>query len=216
MGTKRKKMIAIILATIGCILAICAHYLWDPWGFYRKVSEEEAALRLSLVQQAESWLGLKEADGSHKTIIDRYNSQEVLPVGYTMEYTDSWCAAFVTTAALEAGLTDIIPPECGCERQIKLWQQLGRWEEQDNAIPLPGDLIYYDWDMEERGEATGWADHVGIVVGTKWPFLKVIEGNWEDSVTYRYLWLDHVQIRGFGKPDYTGLLNREAMIHTTK
>lgn len=212
MGTKRKKIILTLLATIGCILGICAHYLWDPWGFYWKVSDEEADLRLSLIQQAESWLGRKEADGSHKTIIDRYNAQEVLPVGYTLSYTDSWCAAFVTASALEAGLTDIIPPECGCERQIKLWQQLGRWEERDSAIPLPGDLIYYDWDMEERGEATGWADHVGIVVGTKWPFVKVIEGNWEDSVTYRYLLLDDIQIRGFGKPDYGRLVQMRAVM----
>ena len=207
MVTKRKKRIITLLAAVCCPLAICAHYLWDPWGFYWKLSEEETALRLSLVQQAESWLGARESDGSHKAIIDRYNSQEVLPMGYTMQYTDSWCAAFVSTAAMDTGLTAIIPTECGCERQIKLFQQLDCWEERDSAIPLPGDLIYYDWNMEERGETTGWADHVGIVVGTKWPFLKVIEGNWEDSVTYRYLLLDHVQIRGFGKPDYAGLLN---------
>ena len=207
MVTERKKWIASLLAVLAFLIPIASHYLLGPWGFYSRVAPEEAALRMKLVQQAERSLGLKEADGSHKQIIDRYNSQEVLPVGYAMTYEDSWCAAFVTTTALDCGLTDIIPPECGCERQIKLWQELGRWEERDDAIPLPGDLIYYDWNMETRGEATGWADHVGIVVGTKWPFLKVIEGNWEDSVTYRYLLLDHVQIRGFGKPDYAGFLN---------
>lgn len=204
---ERKKTICAVLAGFFSLLAICGHYLLDPWGFYWKVSEEETALRLSLVQTAESWLGCKEADGSHKPIIDRYNAQDVLPMGYTMQYTDSWCAAFVSSASLECNLTDMIPTECGCERQIQLFQQLGCWEEQDSAIPLPGDLIYYDWNMEDRGECTGWADHVGIVVGTKWPFLKVIEGNWEDSVTYRYLLLDHVQIRGFAKPDYAGYLN---------
>ena len=113
MGTKRKKIIIALLTTIGCILAIWAHYLWDPWGFYRKVSEEEAALRLSLVAAAESRLGCNEADGSHKPIIDRYNAQEPLPMGYTMQYTDSWCAAFVSTAAMDASLTSIIPTECG-------------------------------------------------------------------------------------------------------
>lgn len=209
MVKQRKKTIWAVLAVFFWLLAICGHYLLDPWGFYRKVSDEEAALRLSLVAAAESRLGCKEADGSHKPIIDRYNAQETLPMGYTMQYTDSWCAAFVSTAAMDAGLTGIIPTECGCERQIGLFQEIGRWEERDDAIPLPGDLIYYDWNMESRGECTGWADHVGIVVGTKWPFVKVIEGNYQDSVGYHYLNLNHIQIRGFAKPDYAGYLNNQ-------
>ena len=209
MVTQRKKTIWAVLAVFFWLLAICGHYLLEPWGFYRKVSDEEAALRLSLVAAAESRLGCREADGSHKPIIDRYNAQETLPMGYTMQYTDSWCAAFVSTAAMDAGLTGIIPMECGCERQIGLFQEIGRWEERDDAIPLPGDLIYYDWNMESRGECTGWADHVGIVVGTKWPFVKVIEGNYQDSVGYHYLKLNHIQIRGFAKPDYTGYLNNK-------
>ena len=64
--------------------------------------------------------------------------------------------------------------------------------------------------MEEKGECTGWADHVGIVVGTKWPFIKVIEGNWNDSVSYHYLKLDDVQIRGYAKPDYAQFLQNNA------
>ena len=58
--------------------------------------------------------------------------------------------------------------------------------------------------MEQRGECTGWADHVGIVVGTKWPFLKVIEGNLDDAVGYHYLLLDDLKIRGYARPDYAG------------
>lgn len=210
MVTERKKTIcAWLLAIFLAAAAVLAHYYYDPWGFYWKVSPEEAALRMQVVQTAESYLGYKEADGSHKTIIDLYNSQEVLPVGYTMQYTDSWCAAFVSAVSLRCGLTDIIPTECGCERQIELFKALGTWEERDCAIPLPGDLIYYDWNMEETGECTGWADHVGIVVGTKWPYLKVIEGNFSDCVGYHYLKLNNVQIRGFARPDYNRFLQEK-------
>lgn len=210
MVTERKKeTLSAICCLLLAIAAILAHYRWDPWGFYSKVSDEEAALRMHVVQTAESCLGAKESDGSHIPIIDRYNAHEPLAMGYQVTYEDSWCAAFVSSVAIECGLTDIIPTECGCERQIGLFQQMGGWEESDSAIPLPGDLIYYDWNMEKKGECTGWADHVGIVVGTKWPFVKVIEGNWEDSVTYRYLLLDHVQIRGFARPDYSGFLNEK-------
>lgn len=209
MVTERKKSIfAWLLGLFLVICAVVAHYVYDPWGFYWKVSPEEGALRMTVVQTAEGFLGCQEADGSHERIIDLYNSQEVLPVGYVLQYSDSWCAAFVSTVSLECGLTEIFPTECGCERQIGLFQELGVWEEADDTIPLPGDLIYYDWDMEERGECTGWADHVGIVVGTKWPFVKVIEGNFQDCVGYHYLKLNDVQIRGFARPDYAGYLDK--------
>ena len=200
---KRKKIWGL-LAVLLAISAIAAHYLWEPWGFYRKVSEEEAERRLALVRTAEGYLGCNEADGSHKAIIDLYNSHEPLALGYTVQYTDSWCSTFVSAMAIRCGLTEITPTECGCERHIGLFRQLGRWEEDDNAVPLPGDLIFYDWDMKKPGDATGWSDHVGIVVGTKWPFVKVIEGNKDDSVSYRILLLGDWQIRGYAKPDYAG------------
>lgn len=195
-----------VLAVFCAAAAVCAHYWLDPWGFYRKVSEEERALRMAVVQTAEAYLGCCEADGSHEKIIDLYNAHEPLAMGYQVQYSDSWCAAFVSAVSIECNLTDILPTECGCERQIELFRSLGRWEESDSAIPLPGDLIYFDWNMEDRGECTGWADHVGIVVGTKWPFLKVIEGNLTDAVGYHYLLLNDVQIRGFAKPDYESCL----------
>lgn len=212
MVTERKKRFRTVLTVLIWILvtvgAVLAHYRWDPWGFYWKVPDEEAALRQNFVRTAEAYLGCSESDGSHIPIIDRYNSHEPLAMGYAVSYTDSWCATFVSAAAIECELTGIIPTECGCERQIELFRDLGCWEERDDDIPLPGDLIYFDWNMEESGECTGWADHVGIVVGTKWPFLKVIEGNLNGSVGYHYLMLDDVQIRGFARPDYAGFLNR--------
>lgn len=210
MGLQRKhlKYLLHVTAWLLVIGGILIHYLYDPWGFYWKVSPEEASLRLQVVQTAESYLGFNESDGSHKQIIDRYNAHEPLAVGYVMQYEDSWCSAFVSTVAIECGLTEIIPTECGCERHIGLFQNIGSWEEADDIIPLPGDLIFYDWDMEEKGECTGWSDHVGIVVGTKWPFIKVIEGNYDDRVMYRYLLLDDVQIRGFAKPDYISIAGK--------
>lgn len=184
------------------VLGLWIFYSNATWGFARKISPDEAEKRLSLVRSAESWLGCSEADGTHEPVIDLYNSQEVLPMDYKVLYTDSWCATFVTAAAMKAGLTDIIPPECGCQRQIGLFQELGQWQEQDTYIPLPGDIIYYAWDEEPFGDCTGWADHVGIVVGTCWPFVKVIEGNKDDRVDYRIVSIWNPTIRGYGLPEY--------------
>lgn len=212
MVTERKKTTrSRFPAALGIILiitAFCAHYCFGTWGFYQRVPDEEAALRRSVVQTAEKYLGCQEANRSHEKIIDLYNSHTPLAMGYEVQYTDSWCATFVSAVSISCGLTQIIPTECGCERQIELFRSLGRWEESDCAIPQPGDLIYYDWNMEETGECTGWADHVGIVVGTKWPFFKVIEGNLKDSVGYHYLILNDLQIRGFARPDYAGFLQK--------
>ncbi len=204
MVTAQKKRIWLLCLAWGLALAVTLlHYCLSPWGYYWKVSPAEQALRDGMVKQAEQYLGINEKDGSHKQVVDLYNAQDVLPVDYTLQYEDSWCAAFVTVAAMQQNLTDIIPPECGCQRQIELWKEIGRWEERDSIIPLPGDLIYYDWEEKNPfTDCTGWADHVGIVVGTKWPFIKVIEGNKDDSVGYRYILMNDVHIRGFGRPDY--------------
>lgn len=187
---------ALILA------ALSWHYFFRPWGFYRATGAEESALRLESVHTAEGYLGCREADGSHRQIIDLYNSHVPLAVDYVVQYTDSWCAAFVSAVAIEQELTDIFPTECGCERQIQLWKKLGRWEESDAYIPQPGDLIYYDWEDSGKGDCTGWSDHVGMIVGIKYPFLKVIEGNKDDMVDYRILWINNKTIRGFALPDY--------------
>ncbi len=199
---RKRKFLYCLLAILVVCGAVAAHYRFDPWGFYHKVSPVEAALRLSLVETAQNWLGCRESDGSHQKIIDSYNAHEPLAMDYVVQYTDSWCAAFVSAAAIESGLTDIIPTECGCERQIGLFRELGSWEESDWYLPSPGDVIYYDWDQKKPGECTGWSDHVGIVMGTKWPFVKVIEGNCDDQVKTRVILLGDVTIRGYGLPEY--------------
>jgi hypothetical protein len=194
---KRLIILSIILVLL---LTGCAQSL--KYGFAREVSTEEQTLRLSLVQAAEGWLGCKEADGTHKPIIDLYNAHEPLAQGYTVKYTDQWCATFVSAAAITAELTDIIPTECGCQRQIGLFEQLDCWEEKDNYVPLPGDIIFYATTASGIGDCTDWSDHVGIVVGTNGNRIKVIEGNNGEAVRYRYLYTTDPTIRGYGLPDY--------------
>lgn len=202
MSYEKKERIVFAVLMLAFLCAVAAHYALSPWGFYAAADPAEARLRLQVVQTAEAWLGANELSGSHREILAVYNSHQPLAMDYVVQDTDSWCAAYVSAVAIRAQLTDIIPTECGCERQIGLLQALGSWEENDNAVPQPGDLIYYDWDMTRPGECSGWSDHVGIVVGTKWPFVKVIEGNKDDSVSYRVIPLGHKSIRGYGRPDY--------------
>lgn len=162
----------------------------------------ENELRNQLVAVMESWIGLNEADGSYQKIIDIYNGHQPLARGYHVKDTDAWCAAAVSAAAIVTDCTGILPTECGCGQQITAFQTLGRWQERDGCRPKPGDVIYYDWDDNGRGDCVGWPDHVGIVEKVMGQTITVIEGNKGSAVARREVPIGGRYIRGFGCPDY--------------
>ena len=155
-----------------------------------------------LVEQAKAWLGKKESDGSFREIIDLYNSHTPLARGYKVKYTDSWCAAFVSAAAIACGCTELIPTECSCGRMIELLQKKGIWEENDAYIPKAGDILFYDWQDSGKGDNTGWPDHVGIVESVENGQITVIEGNLNNAVGRREIAVNARYIRGYGVPEY--------------
>lgn len=162
------------------------------------------ALRQAFIAEAEKWLDCNEEDGSHKPIIDLYNSHAPLAQNYVVQYTDSWCAVFVSAVAIRCGLTDIIPTECGCQRQITLFKALNCWEEDDDYIPSPGDLIYYSGSGAKAFiDNGGWSDHVGIVVSVEGKTITTIEGNYGDKVCYRTIKAGNALIRGYALPNFS-------------
>ena len=163
----------------------------------------EKELRAKVVSIAEKYLGCKESNGSHRKIIDLYNSHKPLARGYPVKYTDAWCATFVSTVFIEAGLTEIAPTECGCGAMINLYKKIGRWEENDAYVPSPGDVVMYDWQDNGVGDNTGAADHVGIVASVSGNSIKVIEGNMSDAVGHRTLRVNGKYIRGYCLPKYS-------------
>ena len=164
------------------------------------MTEQEA--RAKVVSIAQSYIGCKESDGSHKKIIDLYNSHKPLARGYAVKYTDAWCSTFASAVAIAAGLTGIIPTECGCEKHIALFKALGSWQENDAYVPAPGDYIFYDWNDSGVGDCTGAADHVGIVEKVSGQTITVIEGNYSNAVKRRTLAVNGRYIRGYGVPKY--------------
>ena len=167
-----------------------------------EMSMTEQQLRKKYVDYAITYLGCKESDGSHKKIIDLYNSHKPLAQGYKMKYTDAWCACYVSAMAIGCGLEDIIPLEVSCGRYITLAKNMGIWVESDRYTPKMGDLILYDWDDTGSGDATTGADHIGIVVSVTGKTIKVIEGNNGDKVAYRTIQVNGRYIRGFVTPKY--------------
>lgn len=171
-------------------------------GGKKTMTEQE--LRNKVVQTARGYLGSKEADGSHRKIIDGYNAHKPLARGYLVKYTDAWCATFVSFVGIVCGLTDIMPTECGCGAMIDLYKKKGRWQENDAYRPQPADIIMYDWDDNGAGDCTGYPEHVGIVEAVDGNTITVIEGNMSDKVGERKLQVNGRYIRGYCLPDYAG------------
>lgn len=158
--------------------------------------------RNEIVTQAQAWVGLKESDGSHKKIIDVYNSHKPLARSYKLKYTDAWCSGFASAVAIACNATDIIPTEVGCEKHINLFKKMDIWVENDAYVPSPGDYIFYDWDDGGAGDNQGDSDHVGIVEKVANGKITVIEGNYSNSVKRRTLAVNGKYIRGYGVPKY--------------
>lgn len=155
-----------------------------------------------LIIVAQSWLGKSSVDGSHKVIIDIYNSHYPLARNYKVKYSDHYCAATITALAIKCDALDIIPKECSCQYMIELFKKIGCWVENDAHVPNMGDIIFYDWDDNGKGDNTGWSDHVGIVEKVVDNAITVIEGNYNKAVKRRILQVNGKYIRGYGVPKY--------------
>jgi hypothetical protein len=162
--------------------------------------------REEIVSIMQGWVGQRISDGTPSEIVDLYNSEKPLARGYKVKYTDNACAATVSAAAIKAGIPrDIFPRECGCGELIELFRAAGVWQEADTYVPLPGDLIFYDWDDGANYASTddkGWPEHVGIVEAVANGLITVIEGNKSRKVDRRTLEVNGRYIRGFGTPKY--------------
>ena len=144
---------------------------------------------------ARKYIGVRQWLGAHKALIDRYNAVLPRPVGYTMTYADDWCDAFVTAVSDEVGARSLIGRECGVQRHIHRFSQLGIW--LGRVYPKPGDIITFDWD------GAGFADHIGFVENVSGGQVTTIEGNSGNMVRRnRFRWNDW-RIKGYARPRYS-------------
>ena len=150
-----------------------------------------------VLKTALSFLGLNEADGSYKQIIDLYNTLTPLPRGYRMRYEDPWCTAFIAAIGAACGLSGVLLPECSAEKMLELYRQRGLVYLPSQLDPRPGDLIFFDWEHD------GQADHVALVYSVKNGRVLLVEGNAGDAVVLRALSPDsRKHIRAWARPPY--------------
>ena len=151
---------------------------------------------------ARSYVGYNAYDGSHRQIIDLYNSHRPLARGYAVKYTDHWCDTFVSACFIKADAVPLIGgTECGVEEHVKLFKAVGIWIEDGSITPKPGDIIVFNWDQGYQPN-DGYSDHIGFVESVSNGMIVTIEGNANNAVRRRQYVIGYGNIRGYARPRY--------------
>ena len=141
----------------------------------------------------------------HNEILQIYNKQNPLPRGYTVKFSDAWCATFVSAVFLKYNCN--IFSECSCPQMIEKAKKAGIWIENDAYKPTMGDVILYDWQDTGIGDDTGEADHVGIVIHVTNNMIYVREGNKSGTIGNRTVAINGKYIRGYIVPKFDDTTN---------
>ena len=156
-----------------------------------------------IIDIMDSWVGLSRAKGTHKPIIDLYNSHKPLARSYAVGYNDSYCDTTVSAAFIKAGAVDLIGgTECGVEEHVKLFKKAGIWIEDGTITPEKGDIVVFNWDDATQPN-DGYSDHIGVVRSVGFKNFETTEGNMSGGVVgHRTVAIGWGYIRGFARPKY--------------
>jgi len=118
--------------------------------------------RLDFIKVAEGELGVIEGPKENETKYGAFTKANFLP----------WCGSFVNWCANQVGLK--IPNCVSTVAGATAFMKKGQWEKAEEAIPLPGDVVFFDFP----NDGVDRISHIGIVVkdnadGT----VTCIEGN---------------------------------------
>ena len=111
-----------------------------------------------------------------------------------------WCACFVSWCADQCGYIDmgVCPKFAGCGNGVQWFQEREQWLD-GSAEPVPGMIIFFDWDNKGgSGPQDGEADHVGIVECVRDGAVYTIEGNSNDFCCRNSYAVGSRQILGYG------------------
>lgn len=147
-------------------------------------------------------------NGSHKGYT-RYGAWYGIPYG-------DWCAMFCSFCLNYADVSPkLMPRDANCPHWIQTLseEKYQLYHDNEEYVPTPGDLIFYDWDSYEKEEERS-ADHIGFVAEliyeeipgkfgekpkTVLSKIKAIEGNSSNRVQYVTYDADDDRIMGYGE-----------------
>lgn len=211
----KKQILPIALFTFFLVIifpfAVCIISFADSDDIY---STDSAVItgRYSndIVAVSKTQIGYKELSVS--TGEPLYNGNGIWYTKYGERFNNSsgaWCAFFVMWCAEKAGIPKSVIPQtqaCGnCGVFMDWFKNNGLWQNED-YIPSTGDIIFFDWNNDDR------ASHVGIVerVGADGEIYTVegnvcadSDGRIADEGYYQVVSAVRTEsIMGYGTPDY--------------
>ena len=148
------------------------------------------------------YLGTREGTAKHRKIVDMFNSSKLKT--FPISYDDAWCSAYISAMAIESGCTDIIPISANCDEMYKKGVVMGIAIPKDKWIPKMGDIVFYDWNLN------GELDHVGAVETMSKNIIHVLEGNKNNSVSYRDINYKNATITKIIRPRYKTITNKKS------
>lgn len=113
---------------------------------------------------------------------------------YGFQSYQPWCACFVSWCADQCGYIDagILPKFSHCSAGVEWFRGKGQFMDR-NYVPVPGDIIFFDWGND------GSINHAGIVVNVEGGTVHTVEGN-SGSMVKKGSWsVGDGRIYGYGK-----------------
>ncbi len=159
----------------------------------------------ALLKVAESQLGYGEGPGGLTKFGQWYEATHAKEPGFS---NAAWCDMFVSWAATQVGQQDDVGQHAWTVDHAKWFQNHGAWGDK----PMPGAIVFFDWDGSEDVDAI---DHVGLVKSVvNDNTIKTIEGNISNAVVSKTRTED--KIVGYGYPDAVRKVNQQKVALANK
>ena len=148
-----------------------------------------------MINTARQYLGINEFQ--KKQLMDYYNNA-VYPLidndrKYKIKPNDNWCAMFCSVIAHKIGRTkDNFPFEVSVFYMTRNAKRMGIFTTDLNKTQV-NDLVVYDW------KADGTLNHVGILQEIGKDYIKVLEGNYSNTVKVRTVKMPNSEVYGYIK-----------------
>ena len=130
-------------------------------------------------------------------LMDYYNSK-IYPLidndrKYKIQPNDNWCAMFCSVIAHKIGRTkDNFTFEVSVFYMTRNAKRMGIFTTDLNKAQV-NDLVVYDW------KADGTLNHVGILQEIGTDYIKVLEGNYSNTVKVRTVKMPNSEVYGYIK-----------------